>query len=170
MGVVTGSITVASSEEDVAYSEDPDVVASELRAGCGWCPVGDFDRVGEGADIATCRTLNERERTHFRDVYARIGPASANVYAVKTSVRCVQTAVKGRRTRLEGAKAVEWVQAVARTNPVALDVLADRIIHRTNGRDPADLYGDCRNVLGYPPIDKEVSRVDGDSKSEPVTG
>lgn len=169
MGVVTGSISIATSEEEVAYSEDPDVVAGELRAGCAWCPPEEFERVGEGADIATSRTLNERERTHYRDVYARVGPASANVYACKTSIRCVLTCVKGKRVRLEGAKAVEWVQAVARTNPTAVDLLADRIIHRTNGRDPRELFDDCRRVFGLPPLE-EVIRADGESKSEPAAG
>lgn len=176
MGVVTGSISIATSEEDVAYSEDPDVVAGESRVGCGWCPPDEFEKVGEGADVVTSRTLNDKERTHYRDVYARVGPASANLYACRTSVRCVQTRVVARtpnvppkRVRLEGAKAIEWVQAVARTNPVALDLLADRVIHRTNGRDPAELFDDCRRVFGLGPLE-EVSRADGDSKSEPAAG
>jgi len=165
MGVVTGSIRVETSEEDLAYSEDPDVVAGERREGCGWCPVTEFERVGDGADVATVRSLNERERTHYRDLYARIGEATANVYVVKTAVRVVTTRVGGKAKRLEAAKATEWVSAVARTNPAALDLLATRIICRTNGRNPDETYPDTRRVLGYPALEEVGSADDGEPKS-----
>ncbi len=169
MGVVTGPIEVATSTEELAYSEDPDVVAGK-RAGCGWCPVEEFDRVGPGADVVSVRTLNgDGERNRFRNLYAAGKPADANQYAVQTALEHVRVQVDGKTAKLKAAKAVAWVKAVARTNPAALDLLADRINLRTAGRKPEDGYADARRALGYGPLVEEVD-ADGGCKSDEAGG
>lgn len=174
MGVIKGSVTVAESQRDLAYSEDDDVVAGPELAGCGWCPVEDFEKVGPKADIITARSMLEREYTRHRDHYAA-GEASANVFVAKVCVVAVKTG--GKKKPLEGKKAVEWIQQLAVVVPSAVDLLARRQIHVSQLRDPKDLYPELRVELGYPakpkatvaPDGEEEARVDGDdSKSEPA--
>jgi len=177
MGVVTGSILVETSEEEVAYSEDPDVVTGEARAGCGWCPVHELERATpqDGADVLTVRNLNDKERTRFRDIHTRIGPASANAYAGKTAVVAAQVrdAATKKVKRLTGALLQRYLDVMAQRQPHALDLLADRIIHRTDGHGTVEpwFYDACRRLLGYEPVGaqpavEEGDRDDGDPKSE----
>lgn len=176
MGVIKGSVTVAESQRDLAYSEDDDVVAGPEREGCGWCPLEEFVRVGPKADILTVRTMHEREYTRHRDHYAA-GEASANVFVAKVTVVAVKPA--GKKKALEGKKAVEWVSNLAMVVPSAIDLLARRQIQASQLRDPRDLYPEFRVELGYPAKPKksepddgpeEVPVADGESKSEPVAG
>lgn len=178
MGVITGSITVAESQRDLAYSQDDDVVAGPEREGCGWCPVEEFVRVGPKADVLTMRTMTEREYTRHRDHYAA-GEASAHSFVAKTTVVAVRT--DGAKKKLEGRKAIAWIEKLAVVVPTALDLLARRQIHASQMRDPHDLYPEFRVDLGYPAQPKqpespdedgpeEVSRADGDSKSEREAG
>lgn len=172
MGVIKGSVTVAESQCDLAYSEDDDVVAGAQREGCGWCPVSEFVRVGPNADVLTVRTMNEREYTRHRDHFAA-GEASANVFVAKTVVVAVRTG--GKKKPLEGRKAVEWVSNLAIVVPTALDLLARRQVHTSRLKDAHELYPEFRVALGYPATPKtpeppeadeqEVSVADGDSKS-----
>lgn len=185
MGVITGSIDTKTSNEDVAYSEDDDVVAGPQRAGCGWCPPDQFERVGARADIITDRTMNDREDARHRDLLAQLGEANANLYVAKTVVVGVALGQKsGKRKVLKTNAILAYIQAMALTNPAALDLLAKRAVRRTRLRDPADLYPENRRALGYPepepeqkPEDKtegeppeEVTRADGEPKSESAAG
>lgn len=177
MGVIKGSVTVAESQCDVAYSEDDDVVAGPEREGCGWCPVSEFVRVGPRADVLTVRTMHEREFTRHRDLYAA-GEATSHVFVAKTTVVAVKEG--GKKKPIEGKKAVEWVGRLAVVVPAALDLLARRQIHASQLKDPHELYPELRVELGYPATPKkleppddgeqEVSVGDGDPKSEPAAG
>lgn len=155
MGLITGSIHLDMSTEELAYSEDSGVVAGEVAAGTGWRPLGDFAKVTPEADVVTVRCLSDKERTQYRNWHARKMAASANVEAVSWAVVRVTATIDGKVQRLKGDKALEWVRAVERTNPTAIDLLADRIMHRTAGRDPAELYPTMRAILGYPEPDPE---------------
>lgn len=177
MGVIKGSITVAESQCDVAYSEDDDVVAGPEREGCGWCPVAEFVRVGPRADILTVRTMHEREFTRHRDLYAA-GEATSHVFVAKTCVVAVKEGSK--KKLLEGKKAAEWVGKLSTVVPSALDLLARRQIHVSQLRDPHELYRETRVQLGYPATPKrvepseegeqEVTDADGATKSEQPAG
>lgn len=180
MAIIKGSVTVAESQRDLAYSEDDDVVAGPEREGCGWCPVEEFVRVGPKADVLTVRSMNEREYTRHRDHYAA-GEASANVFVAKTTVVAVKT--DGKKKKLEGRKALDWVSQLAIVVPTAIDLLARRQIQVSQLRDPHELYPEFRAELGYPSqpqpkhpdlpdedSSEEVNRADGDSKSEPASG
>lgn len=176
MGVIKGSVTVAESQCDLAYSEDDDVVAGPEREGCGWCPVGEFVRIGPKADVLTVRTMHEREFTRHRDLYAA-GEATSHVFVAKTTVVAVRT--EGKKKPLEGKKAVEWIAQLAIVVPSALDLLARRQIHASQMKDPHELYPEFRVTLGFPAKPKvsapddseqEVTVADGDPKSEPAAG
>lgn len=170
MGVITGSVTTAESQVELAYSEDSDVVAGAEREGCGWCPVHEFERVGPDADVVTVRTLNEREFTRGRDLLA-IGEATRNVFVVKSAVVSVRPG--GKRKPVSNKKAVEWLTNVAVSVPAAIDLLAQRQIHVSQLKDPHELYPGFRLDLGYPakpsmdePDEEEVAVADGAPKSE----
>lgn len=176
MGVIKGSITVAESQCDVAYSEDDDVVAGPEREGCGWCPVAEFVRVGPRADILTVRTMHEREFTRHRDFYAA-GEASSHVFVAKTTVVAVREG--GKKKPMEGKKAAEWVGKLSVVVPSALDLLALRQIHVSQLKDPHELYKEFRVKLGYPATPKveppdegeqEVTDADADTKSGQPAG
>lgn len=167
--VIKGDTRIESDEE-LAFSEDPDVVAGAAREGCGWCPVGEFERVGPGAEVITVRTMNDREDSRHRDHYA-FGEASANLVVAKICVVKVRTE-GSKKKPLEGKHAAKWVADLAVQDPTALDLLARRQIHRTRLKDPAELYPENRVAFGHPPEPdiEEVSRDDGGSKSEPPEG
>lgn len=152
MGVLKGSVTVETSEEQLVFSEDSKVVAGEARAGCGWVPADEVDEVKAGADVITSRTVTHDQRTHYRDIYARRGPASANLYVAKATITKCENV--GRTAKpLKGPKLTEWVEAVARQNPVAIDLYVDRVLARASGRDMVELYPAFRALLGAPPFD-----------------
>lgn len=170
MAILKGSITTKSSEEELAYSEDPSVVAGERRAGCGWVPVPELEKVGGDADVVVVRTLDSDERTTYRDIYARRGPASANFYVVRTALKEVRVTEEGKTQRLKGAKSVEWVKAVARQNPAALDLLADRVLARTDGRDVETEYATNRKLFGVAEPDRQEGKRDDEATKSAEPG
>lgn len=166
--IIKGSIKVKSSEEELAYSEDRGVVAGARRAGCGWVPLGELERVDSTvADIVTVRTLAPDESTRARDIGDNRAVASANLFVVRTCIKEVRTAIEGRVVRLQGDEAIDWVNAIALENPTALDLLADRIRVRSRSGDVEADYRANRKLFGkpQPPEEKEGQQDDGASKS-----
>lgn len=147
MGIVRGSIKVETSEEELAYSEDPGVIAGK-RDGCGWVPVHEFDRVDASADVVIARTLDADQRTQARNIETRIGAASANVFVALASLREVRTMIDGKVVRLTGDGLADWVKAVARTNPKPIDHLAERVLVVTESGDLEADYAANRRFFG----------------------
>lgn len=142
MGVLTGGATIATSKRELAYTEDPDVVAPPEFAKCGWVPAEKVTARAT-ADTVTIRALTARERTRLRDVANREGEATACHQACMLGVERA-----GKRKK--PAEIVEWVDTLAVTNEIALDLLGRIIISVTRGTDPAlSEYPAARIALGY---------------------
>lgn len=148
MGLVKGSIKIATSEEQLAYSEDPGVTAGAKRDGCGWVPVSELERVSDEADVVTVQSINADHRTQYRNVEQRIGTPSANVHLVIQAVTEVKTKADGKVRVLKGDDMVDWVKALARTNPKPIDHLAERIIVVAESGDLEKDYAANRRFFG----------------------
>lgn len=148
MGLVKGSIKIATSEEQLAYSEDSGVTAGAKRDGCGWVPVSELERVGDDADVVTVASINADHRTQYRNIEQRIGTPSANVHLVIQAVTEVKTKDGGKVRRLTGDELVDWVKALARTNPKPIDHLAERILVVAEAGDLEADYAANRRFFG----------------------
>lgn len=140
MAILKGEITIIASEEDVVYSEDPDVTPEAHRRGCGWIPVAEAS-VGVGADVVRIRALTPGERSKFRGVCQVETPASGNHWAALRGVV--------RVGKWKGEKAAEWVNALAQQDWLALDLLANRVNWLSMGRSMESLYVEARATLQY---------------------
>lgn len=157
MAILKGEITVIASEEDVVYSEDPDVTPEAHRRGCGWIPVADA-ACAPGADVVRIRALSPGERSKFRGIYQAERRGAANHWA------CLRAVVKvGKR---KGEKVAEWVNALAQQDATALDLLADRINQLSMGQPMESLYREARSFLGV----AELEGVDDDAASKSAGG
>ena len=168
MGLITGSIDIDTSLVDLAYSQDPGVVAGEL-AGCGWCPVGEFAKVGDEADVVTVRNLEVREKNAYRNACSAGRPADANLGVIVVAAQQARVNLGGKRKVLKGAQLVKWLEALALQNTDAVDTLADRIVHVSGGGRGEDLYDSMRRALRVARIESQEG-ADGDSKSDASPG
>lgn len=157
MAVLKGEVTIIASEEDVVYSEDPDVTPDEKRRGCGWISVSDA-QVRGGADVVRIRALTPGERGKFRGIYGTDGRGEGNRFAALRAVLSVN--------KKKGAAAQKWVDALAQQNALALDLLGARINQLSMGRPMEIVYADARQLLGYP----ELEEVDDDAASKSAAG
>lgn len=163
MGILKGGSTLRLTEEDLVYSEDPDVTVPPELAGCGWVP-REQCQVRPGADELRTRALTDAEKTAARDRYGRAGEATMNLFTAQRGViRVGKADVKKAPDKVAG-----YVAALAQQDPTALDLLARRIDAVTMGRDPADGYALARGLLGYPPF--VAQEVRPDEGSEPKSG
>lgn len=163
MGTLKGGATLRLTEEDVVYSEDPDVTVPPHLAGCGWVPQGECqDRVG--ADVLRIRAMTDAEKTRARDLWARSGEASMNAFTVK----CIVIRVNRWDVKKHPEKVAAWIAAATQQQPIMTDLLARRGDAITMGTDPAAGYPFARRTLGYPePEAKEVGPDEGgESKSD----
>lgn len=144
MAILEGDVTIIESEEDVVYSEDPGVSVPDKLKGCGWVSASEATVMPgkKGGDVVTERALGPAERSKYRNIAQSEGQASAFHFVALTAVIKVGKIRKPSEVR-------KWVNAVAQRAPMALDLLALRVLARTNGSDPTELYPFCRSKLGY---------------------
>lgn len=159
MAILHGSVTTRKdSEEDVVYSEDPDVVVPDELRGCGWVPV-DLCQTKPGADVVRHGGVGAAKKTAARDLWQRFGEARMNHFLAEAAV----TRVNKER---QADKIKKWIDTLAMQNPMALDLLGRRIDLVTMGLDPAAGHKFARAALGYPePAPKEVADEGEGSKS-----
>ncbi len=158
MSVLQGATTVKASEEDVVWSEDPDVVVPAELQGCGWIPA-DACKDRPGADTLRIRGLTAAERSRSRDVWARQGEASMNHFVARAGT------VRWNKEK-KAEKVAARVDELAQREAVALDLLAHRILLITRGVDPADGYAFCRQSLGYEEPPKSTPAEGGEEAAD----
>ncbi len=135
-GIPVGPVTVATSEEELVYSEDADVTLPAHLAHCGWVAVADAVSVGPGAARITTRTMNADELASVRDVPEHTGRLR--------TLRCAVVAVGNARKR---GPIGDWCEAVYLRARNAADLLALRIQRRTDGVPLDGLHEIARNAL-----------------------
>src|SRR5688572_23536024 len=102
MAILQGETTIIESEEDVVYSEDPDVTPAANRVGCGWILASEA-QVRPGADVVKIKALAPSARGKYRGIYAREGKPEANRFAAHRGVLQI-----GRK---KTAAVTKWVDA-----------------------------------------------------------
>lgn len=148
MAILKGEITIIESEEDVVYSEDPDVTPAANRLGCGWILASDA-QVNKGADVVKIKALTPANRGKYRGVLAQMGSGEANRFAAHRGVLKING--KG------GAAVTKWVDALAQQNAMALDLLGDRINQLAMGQPMEALYAKARSCLGVEVVDEDAA-------------
>ncbi|MCC7539430.1 MAG: hypothetical protein IT379_24610 [Deltaproteobacteria bacterium] len=180
MGVLKGGATIKASEDVFVYSEDPDVkpVLGDRLLGCGWVRKSLIDApLGRDADVVTLRSLDPDERSKVRDLGAKQGAATAahkSLYFNIVMVECTDHDTKRRVKLRKPSEIRKWADALAQQDWPACDLLSQVGTHLTIGRDPDDVHGIAREVLGYEappkPRPEEVADGGGDTKSNAERG
>lgn len=155
MAVLKGETRIVDTEEDVVYSEDPDVTPDANRIGCGWIPASEA-QVRAGADTVRIKALSPGERGKYRGVLVQLGAGEANRFAALRGVLKVN--------KKSGTAAAKWVDALAQQNAMALDLLGDRINQLSMGQPMEAIYDKARSYLGVPEV------VDDDAASKSAAG
>lgn len=153
MAILTGSEETKYSEEELVYTEDPDVNPGKL-ARSGWVPRAEV-QCKTGADVVVAKTVPAAIRNRYRDIYGRIGRATANHFLAKMGV----VSVNGKK----GGKKDKWLDGLAQRNASCLDLLANRINQASMGQSMEAYYQEARELLGEP--DEEEVDDDAATKS-----
>ncbi len=138
MAILKGETTINASEEDVVFSEDPDVTPDAEHAECGWIPVSNA-QVRKGADVVRVAALSPGNRGLYRGTIERQGTPEANRFACHRGVM----KVNGKN----GKTVSKWVDALAQQDAIALDLLADRINQLSMGAPMEPIYEKARLFL-----------------------
>lgn len=138
MAILKGETTIIASEEDVVFSEDPDVTPDAEHADCGWIPVA-HAQVRKGADVVKIAALGPGNRGLYRGTIERQGTPEANRFACHRGV----LKVNGKN----GKAVTAFVDALAQQDAIALDLLADRINQLSMGAAMEPIYEKARLFL-----------------------
>lgn len=174
MGLVPqGPTKVDGSEEDLVYTEDPDVEVPAALEGCGWVLESEC-RAKKGADKVRTRILAPSEvRLHqgvVRDGGAWVGYAYALERAVLSVNGSKKSSVKAAfLDSLMLANGADAEGPQGRVGATAYELLALRVLARTNSKPISLYHKTARAKLGvdepHPEPQPEGVAGDGETKS-----
>ncbi len=157
MAILKGETTIIASEEDVVFSEDPDVTPDAEHAECGWIPVANA-QVRKGADTVRIAALGPGNRGLYRGTIERQGTPEANRFACHRGVM----KVNGKN----GKAVIAWVDALAQQDAIALDLLADRINQLSMGAAMLPIYEKAQLFIRMYKQEPPPKGVDDDAASK----